>query len=157
MRNSRTLAIVLILMGLLAVPAQAEVISGSWEKVSTLVDETSIAVDFKNGNRIEGKFDGLFPSELSLITHAAQAKIPRADIERITTRGPDSLANGTLIGAGAGAGLGLAGIVAAGGWGGEDFGAYASGFSLIGAGIGALVGLGIDAIDRKEVVLYQAP
>ena len=156
MRNYRTVVIVLILVGVLSVPAQAQVIPGRWEKVEALSTPTIIA-ELKNGNRIEGKFDGLFPSELSLITHAAQAKIPRADIERITTRGPDSLANGTLIAAGAGAGLGLAGIVAAGGWGGEDFGAYASGFSLIGAGIGALVGLGIDAIDRKEVVLYQAP
>ena len=152
MKIFRIAVIVLILVGLLSIPGRGQGIPGRWEKVEALSTPT-IIVELKNGNRIAGKFDGLSPSELSLITHSAQAKIPRADIERITTRGPDPLAKGTLIGAG----IGLAAVVAAGGWGGEDLGAYASGISLIGTGIGALAGLGIDAIDRKEVVLYQAP
>ena len=152
MKIFRIAVIVLILVGLLSIPGRGQGIPGRWEKVEALSTPT-IIVELKNGNRIAGKFDGLSPSELSLITHSAQAKIPRADIERITTRGPDPLAKGTLIGAG----IGLAAVVAAGGWGGEYFGAYASGISLIGTGIGALAGLGIDAIDRKEVVLYQAP
>ena len=121
MRNSRTVAIGLILVGLLAVPAQAQVPPGRWEKVSTLSVKTSINVDFKNGDRIEGKFGGLFPSELSLRTHSATSAIPRSEIQKITTLKPDRLINGTLIG----------------------------------AGIGALVGLSVDAI-KKKVVLYQA-
>ena len=36
MRNYRTVAIVLILVGLLSVPAQAQVIPGRWEKVAAL-------------------------------------------------------------------------------------------------------------------------
>ena len=87
MRNSRTVAIVLTLVGLFAVPARAEVIPGRWEKVADLSFETPITVDLKNRDRIEGKFEGLSPSELSLRTHSAQATIPRSEIQRITTRG----------------------------------------------------------------------
>ena len=114
MKKSRTAVIVLILVGLLAVPAQAQVIPGRWEKVEALSTPT-IIVQLKNGNRIEGKFDGLSPSELFLITHSAQAKIPRVEIQSIATREIDSRWNGALIGAGVGGGLGLAGGVAAGG------------------------------------------
>lgn len=144
----------LILVGLLAVPVRAQVIPGRWEKVADLSFETPITVDLKNGDRIGGKFEELSPSELCLRTHAAQAAIPRADIEQITSLESDSLQNGILIGAAAGAGitapiyarpssdLTILGVVI---------------FLAIGVGTGALVGWVIDAIDKKEVVLYQAP
>ena len=154
MRNSRTVVIVLILSGLLAVPAWAQVIPGRWEKVDALSVEMPITVDLKNGDRIKGEFEGLSTSELFLRTRSAQAAIPRADIEQITSFESDSLQNGILIGAAAGAGitapiyarpssdLNVLGVVV---------------FLGIGVGTGALVGWGIDAINKKEGVLYQAP
>ena len=155
MRNFRTVAMVLILVSLLAVPAQAQVIPGSWEKISTLSVETSITVDFKNGDQIKGKFGKLSPSELFLRTGSAQAAIPKADIKRITTRKSDSLMDGPLIGTLIG-GV-LAGIV-------DILQSPASDPSALietaaaaaGDGLKALVGLGIDIIKKKEVVLYQA-
>ena len=73
MKNSRTAVIVLILVGLLSIPAQAQVIPGRWDKLVALAIETLITVDLKSGDRIEGNFEGLSPSELSLRTGSAQA------------------------------------------------------------------------------------
>ena len=126
------------------------------ESSGALKTGPQITVELKNGDRIEGQFEELSPSELLLRTGSAQAAIPRADIERITTHQHDGWKNGTLIGSGIGAGIGLGIVVAAGGWGGEDFGAFAWGYSLIGAGVRALVGLGINVM-KTEVVLYQTP
>ena len=159
MKNSRTAVIVLILVGLLSIPAQAQVIPGRWEKLAALAIETLITVDLKSGDRIEGNFEGLSPSELSLRTGSAQAAIPRSEIQKITARQHDRRWNTTLIGAGIGAGIGFGTVVArAGGWEkGEEFAAYGWGISLLGAGIGALVAYTADALIMEEVVLYQAP
>ena len=157
MKIFRIAVIVLILVGLLSVPAQAQVIPGRWEKVEALGVGPRITVELKNGDRIEGQFGGLSPSELSLFTGSAQAAIPRADIERITTRETDPLTNGPLIGAGIGAGIGLGHAMAVTGVRGEEFVPVATVLSLIWTGIGALAGWGVDAIIWKEIVLYQAP
>ena len=78
MRNSRTAVIAFILVGLLAVPAQAQVIPGRWEKVEALQLGPQITVKLKNGARIEGQCEELSSSELLLRTGTAQARIPRA-------------------------------------------------------------------------------
>ena len=157
MKNSRTAVIVLILVGLLSIPGRAQGIPGRWEKVEALKLGPQITVDLKNGDRIKGQFEGLSPSELSLRTHSAQAAIPRAEVGRIMMYENDSRVNGTLFGAGVGAGIGVAIVIIAGNGVQSEFGETASGFALLGAGIGALGGWGIDATSRKEIVLYQAP
>ena len=153
MRNSRTAVIAFILVGLLAVPVRAQGIPGRWEKVEALQLGPQITVKLKNGARIEGQCEELSSSELLLRTGTAQARIPRADIERITTREADGLAEGAIIGTIVGLGFALLG-----------HGISESSFSektLLGvailAGIGAGVGVGIDALKKTEVVLYQAP
>ena len=157
MKNSRTAVIVLILVGLLSIPGRAQGIPGRWEKVEALKLGPQITVDLKNGDRIKGQFEGLSPSELSLRTHSAQAAIPRAEVGRIMMYENDSRVNGTLFGAGVGAGIGVAIVIIAGNGVQSEFGETASGFALLGAGIGALGGWGIDATSRKEIGLYQAP
>ena len=155
MRNARVVAIVLILVGLLAVPASARAIPGRWEKIAALAVGTPIAVALKNRDRIEGKFEEFSPSELSLRTGSAQAAIPRSDIRRITTRESDSLANGTLIGAGVGTAIMV--------WMVTHYlqpdleTSWAVWLMASGVGGGALIGAGIDALKKTEVVLYQAP
>ena len=153
MRNYRTVAIVLILVGLLCVPAQAQVIPGRWEKVQTLPLGPQITVELKSGDRLEGQFEELSPFELLLKTGSAQASIPRADIERITTRG-DGLLNGVLIGAAIGGGIMAALTLPPK----HDFSTEGIAIlTLAGVGAGALIGLGADAIPKRAVVLYQAP
>ena len=145
-----------ILVGIISLPARAEVIPGRWEKVIGLAAETLIAVDLKNRDRIQGKFKRLSPFELSLRTSSARAVIPRADIERITTREADSRRNGTLIGAGVGAGIIViwaATLPPAS----DPLFPIALIYTAIAAGAGAGIGLAVDASIEKEDVYYQAP
>ena len=104
-------------------------------------------------NRIEGQFEELSPSELLLRTGTAQAAILRAEIQRISTREADRLDEGAILGAGVGAGFALVGHAMS-----ES---SLSDKTLLGvtlmAGIGAAIGVGIDALKETEVVLYQAP
>ena len=118
-----------------------------------------ITVELKNGDRLEGQFEELSPSELLLRTGAAQAAVPRSDIERITTREADKLRNGVLFGAAIGGAAVGGGVMA------EHAASPASDlnifgvamFALAGAAAGAAIGLVIDASKETEVVLYQAP
>ena len=61
MKKSRTAVIALILVGLLCVPAQAQVIPGRWEKVQALPLGPRITVELKSGDRLEGQLEGLSP------------------------------------------------------------------------------------------------
>ena len=159
MKNSRTAVIALILVGLLSIPGRAQGVPGRWEKVEALKLGPQITVELKNGARIEGQCEELSSSELLLRTGTAQARIPRADIDRITTREADGLGNGILIGAGVGAGsmasTALLTLVPD-----LDLEVNAIGMALwvaMAAGVGAAIGMGIDASKETEVVLYQAP
>ena len=153
MEKSRTAVIVLILVGLLCVPAQAQVIPGRWEKVQTLPLGPQITVELKSGDRLKGQFEELSPSELLLRTGSTQAGIPRADIERISTREADSLVNGAIIGAGVVVGFVLVGHAIAEG-GSVTLSSVA--YTAIWAAITAASGVGLDALKKTEVVLYQA-
>ena len=154
MKNSRTVVMALILVGLLSVPVRAQVIPGRWEKVEALTLGPRITVELKNGARLEGQFEELSPSGILLRTGSAQAAVPRADIERITTRGGDGLLSGALIGAGVGVGI-VVGVLH------PMSESSVSGNTVLGtaimAGIGALIGVGVDALKKTDVVLYQAP
>ena len=153
MKKSRTAVIALILVGQLSVPAQAQVIPGRWEKVATLAAGPRITVELKSGDRLEGQLEGLSPSELSLRTGSAQARIPRSDIKRIAIRG-DGLLNGVLLGAAIGGGA-MAGIAVP-----PEHDFSAGGIMVLTlAGIvgGALIGVGLDALTKTEVVRYQVP
>ena len=156
MKNYRTVAIVWVLACLLAIPAWAQVIPGRWEKVEALKLGSQITMDLKSGDRIEGNFEGLSPSEISLRTGSAQAAIPRSEIQKITTRQHDRRWDSALLGAGIGAGIG--GIVIARRPPASDpIALVATGAVAIGAGLGALVAYTVDALIMEEVVLYQAP
>ena len=115
MKSSRIQFLVLILAGLIAQPAHAEVIPGRWEKVSDLDLGTPITVELKSEDRVEGDFEGLSASDVDIETHSARAVIPKADIQTITTRKKGGAGNGArkgaIIGAAAGAGIGAAGMM----------------------------------------------
>ena len=153
MDNYRTVVIALILVSLLSFPARAQGIPGRWEKVEALKLGSPITVELKNGDRLGGQFEELSPSELLLRTNSAQAAIPRAEIDRIITRGRDDLLNGYLIGTAIGGGTMTAVFWP---WSG-DWSVWGTAImGLAGAGLGGLLGIGVDAWTETEVVLYRA-
>ena len=153
----------LILAGLISMPVHAEVIPGRWEKVSALEMASSITVDLKNGNRIQGQFRGLSSSDLELLSPAGWAVIPRMDIQTITLPSKDGVGDGAWKGAVVGGVVvgSLALIATVLGVSGEsntDTAFVTVGVGAIGAGIGAGIGVAADAATTPEdIVVYKAP
>jgi hypothetical protein len=82
------------------------------------------------------------------------------DVRRVRTRDRDSLRNGTLVGLAIAGGIGTAWCIGARAHDSGDINAgveCAEGFTVF-SGLGALVGLAVDAlIPGKVCVMYQAP
>ena len=85
-KSYRIQVVSLMLAGLISLPAHAEVIPGRWEKVSALDLGTPVTVELKNGDQVEGTFEGLSVSDVDVETHSARAVIPKADIQTIATQ-----------------------------------------------------------------------
>ena len=154
----RILTISATLAALLSLSANAEVIPGRWEKVSNLAVAWPITVELKNGDRIKGNFSGLSDLNLKLATYSARAVIPKEDIQTITIRPRDGVANGARTGAAVGAGfvcaIAAAYVIA-------DRRAkplWVLSLTPIGAAVGAGIGVAVDAgMNAPPIVLYEAP
>ena len=157
MKSCRIQVFALVLAGLIAQPARAEVIPGRFEKVSAQNLGTPITVELKNGDQVEGHFKELSTSELKLETHSAHAMIPITDIQTITTPANDGLAEGAAIGTAIGAGVMGALVLAAK----SDSDLDGKGWFVLSAWIvGGAAGLGIaaDASNKSgPITLYVAP
>ena len=163
MKSVRIQIVSLILTGLISMPAHAEVIPGRWEKISALGIASFITVELKNGNRIQGQFRGLSPSDVELLNPAGRAVIPRTDIQAITLPSKDGVGDGAWKGAATGAafvgGLALIGMaIDAGEESNSEIAIQALALGALVAGIGAGIGVAVDAATKSEdIVVYKAP
>lgn len=113
-----------------------------------------VVVTDDQGRELKGKVSNLTPDALSLVVDGTSTDVPYDRIVRIA--GPrDTLANGALIGFGVGAALAL---TARGTQDSRDWdtspGAYVAG-TLIFGGLGTAVGVGIDALIRRDREIYR--
>lgn len=104
-----------------------------------------------SGDVVQGRLVSLSRESLAMLTaDNRRVEIPLDRVLRIDTGG-DSLKNGAAIGAAVFGGL-VAATCASWGGGGECVAA-----SLIDAGVGALVGAGIDALNPGRTPIYSRP
>ena len=158
-KSSRTQVLVLFLAGLISQLAHASVIPGRWEKVSELESGTTLRVELKNGDQVEGDLASLSLSEVELDTYSARAVIPKADIQRMSVLLPDGLGDGAAIGAaiGLGLGFGVMGIAILRGNRGDDLSGAPLLAMLVG-GLGAAMGAACDSGTKSvAIVVYEAP
>lgn len=110
------------------------------------------------GREARGRLERLSSDELVLRADGSET-FAAVDVRRVRARDRDSLKNGTLIGLGIGAGMGTAWCIGAVADDSGDLDAgveCAEGFTVF-PGLGALIGLAIDAvIPGKMRVIYQA-
>ena len=132
-------------------------VATSFEQLMVLVepDDTVTLRDF-NGNQTRGRIALVTPSSLRLVVDGAARDLTPADVLEIRQRRGDSLANGAIIGAVAGAGFGLVGsiIVCVEE---ENCAAWVAGLMTSYAALGAGVGVGVDALIRREQTVFRAP
>ena len=121
--------------------------------------QTILIVD-DQGLELKGRIVGLTADALMLRVGHDRTDVPYERIVRID-RPHDGKLDGTLIGLGVGAGLGLIAALAAAtddsGWGSPAPGHVALVAPLMFGGIGAAVGLGLDAAIRRETNIYRRP
>ena len=162
--RSRTVALALAFLILLTHPAislaQTAPAPSEWSLVKTVPPGDELVVELKNGQTIKGRLKVISDIHITLARGQKSFDIDREDVRRIHRIVPKSAAKPALIGAGTGAAIGAGGIaiaVAADESGGDDGEAAAAilGVALLGAGIGALVGLAFGS-RQKKVLIYQA-
>ena len=141
---------------LIALPptTRAQGIANSLHELRLLVrpGETVTVVD-GTGREVRGRIESLSASQIVLGTPQGPQKWGDGDLRSIRQRRGDSLGNGALIGMGVGGGLALtAGLLLVEE---EDEAGWVAGATLVYAGLGAAIGLGIDALITREYVIYE--
>jgi hypothetical protein len=157
--------IVLMLWGWPAAAyAQADAGSGvaaSFEQLQVLVKPgNTVTVTDAAGSQVSGRIESLSPSVLSLDLSGARRDFSETDVNAIRQRRGDSLANGARWGFGVGAGLASLVLVAFATCdicdGEVEPGVAAAVVGLYGA-MGAGIGVGIDALIRREQTIFRRP
>jgi hypothetical protein len=136
--------------------ANAQGIANSLQELRLLVRAgDTVRVTDSTGRIRTAKIGELTPQALVLGDGANRVSLDEKDITTITQRRSDPLGNGALWGMGIGGGLvGLA--FAATGDGGEGAGVVV-GATIAWAAIGAGLGVGIDALIRRHMVVFERP
>lgn len=139
---------------------QAMVIPGRWEKVAAEKPGSEIVLTLMTGERIECSFVRLSTDSLVVSTSdGVEREYSKATVELITSmeKQQDSLVNGAAIGALIG-GLPSALLVAAAVAKSDHFSGGNIILSIpIAAGLGAGIGLAVDASIKDYEILYKAP
>ena len=129
----------------------------SFEQLKSLVKPgEEVSVTDATGVVTVGRIAELSSSVLRLRVNSTTRDLSESDVKTITQSRPDSLMNGTLIGAGVGAGVGV-GILA--GFCGGDYDCAGNpgevaGYIALYSGIGAAAGAGIDALIKGRQTIY---
>jgi len=154
------LAFLLVLVHPSSSLAQAAPVPHEWSAVKAVPPGDELVVRLKCGQTMKGRLSVISDIHLTLARGNRGFDIDRQDVRQIHRVVPKSAARPTLIGAGAGAAIGTAGIAIAaaaddtGGSEGE-LAAAVIGVAILGAGIGALVGLAFGS-RQKKVLIYEA-
>lgn len=148
--------VVIVAMCLAAGPslASAQGIANSLHELRLLVrpGETVTIVD-DSGAVVRGRITTLSPSQIVLDTGGGARAWREADVRTIRQRRGDPLGNGAVIGLGVGAGLGLtAGLLLR-----EEVDevGWVAMATVIYGGLGAAVGVGVDALVTRELVIFE--
>lgn len=157
MRTCKGLTILSIMVMSLA-SAQAMVVPGRWEKVGAQKPGSKMIVSLMTGDIMECSFVRLTTDSLFVATpQGVERNFSKANVARIVSadKRADSLANGAAIGAvSAGIPVGIIALVAARDC--YDCQKEAALAFAMWTGIGAGIGLLVDAGFRDQITLYEA-
>ncbi len=150
-------ALLCLLFSMVAQTGTAQEIAGSFEQLQVLVKPgDTVTVRDATGVETKGTIAALSSSTLALLAAGTRLELSENDVSTIEQRRSDSLANGALIGFASGAGASAALMIAIGAEEGEEI---EVGFALMAIGIygaiGTGIGVGIDALIKKEHVIFR--
>jgi hypothetical protein len=144
-----------LLLALLAGPAEAQQLAGSFDQLQVLVKTgDTVRVTDSRGEEVRGSIADLSSSSLALKVGGSRRTFLEGDIASIHQRRNDSLANGAKWGFAVGAGLGVLGGITIASEYGSGGAAFIPILGMVYGAIGAGAGAGIDAMHRSEQVIY---
>jgi hypothetical protein len=146
---------VLLLAGLTASPARAQELAGSFDQLRVLVKPgDTVTVTDSTGQEARGTIAALSSNALELLVAGNRRNLLENDVRTIRQRRGDPLGNGAKWGFGIGAALGLiGGIAAVAEY--DDSAAVVPVLALLYGGLGAGIGVGIDAMISSDRVIYS--
>lgn len=137
-------------------PASAQAPARDFQELAlkVTVGDTVYITDESGKEGQESRILALTPSLLAVSVAGLRRDLTESDVRRIRQRLPDSRKNGALIGAVVGALGATAGAVALASPSGSCRGSCVAANVAYGGGLGALVGLGIDALVQGRTDIY---
>ena len=156
-----TVVLTLLLSFLLTpVTLMAQTGMNDWSRLNSIANGTKLSVKLKDGKKVDGMFDAVSDSSLSLTVKKARKELRREDVASVHEVSKKSAATATLIGLGVGAGAGAALGIASERNDNDTFfethNAITAGVVVVAAGIGALTGFLIGRSGKKRVLLYES-
>jgi len=146
----------LVLVTATASMVGAQEVASSFDQLRILVKpKDTVSVTDSSGQEIRGTIAALSSASLELVVDGNRRTFLDSDIRTIRQRRSDSLRNGALWGFGVGTGIGLLGCFSAASESGE-FGLVPP-CALVYGGMGAGIGVGVDAMIRRTQVIYSKP
>jgi hypothetical protein len=151
-----------VLIGLcMAAPlaAAAQGVANSLQELRLLVRAgDTVTVTDTGGQQVSGKITDLSAASLALMVDGRPRRFAESEVATVSQRRGDSLANGALIGLIVGAALPAIGLVVAVNR--DDYDDDVSGGEVaaiiaIYGGLGAAVGVGIDALITRRQVIFE--
>ncbi len=137
---------------LLAPAASAQGIARTFDQLQLLVRPgDTVTVRDAQGNETSGRIDSLSASTLTLGRGDTRRDFREADVTTIRQRRQDSLANGALWGLVSGAGVALIPIALCG----DDCDIVVAAIIPVYAGLGAGIGVGVDALIARRQVIFE--
>lgn len=157
----KTIRIVMMLGLCMVVPlaAAAQGIANSYQELRLLVRAgDTVTVTDNGGQQVSGRITDLSASSLALMVDGRPRQFAESEVATISQRRGDSLANGALIGLVIGAALPAIGLVVAVNR--DDYDDDVSGGEVaaiiaVYGGLGAAVGVGIDALITRRMVIFE--
>ncbi len=150
---------VCLLFSSVAVMAQgSRSAAGDWSRLDAIVAGSKLSVKLKNGQSVSGEFGKVTDAMLSLTVKGKPVELKREDVFSVYELKKKSATKSTLIGLGVGAGAGAGiGLAARGNDGFNKIdNAATAGFTVLGAGAGALTGYLLGKRGTKRTLIYQS-
>jgi hypothetical protein len=142
---------------LMAAPAAAQTIASTFGELRFKVEagQTVYVTDDSGSPEQEARILDLTGSVLAVSIDGVRRELVETNVRRIRQRVPDSRTNGALIGSLVGAAGSTGGAIAMASPAGSCSGGCVAVNVLLGGGVGALVGLGIDALIQARKDIYS--
>ena len=150
-----TIAAVLVWLAAGTPIAEAQELAGSFDQLRVLVKRgDTVTLTDAAGHEVTGSVLDLSPTALAIMVAGTRQEFPAADVSTIKQRRQDSLENGAKWGFATGLGLGLLGGLSVAAGHSEIGVGTAAIIALFYGGLGAGVGVGLDAMVKGNQVIY---